>query len=187
MSYSLQAGLPLENVCVRALASTASRATLPLPMELHCELHVAWIVLYVMNLAKTATRLMDQIHRAVCKWRQAKAGIGRCQILMVQSVQQIPPKVKVFSLGYVKLLLQGRIQIPKTRSPDLRKDGPSRSVVVSAVGVRVVIGPEVVGVRAKRRLKRPRINPMRRILTSRDGPRIPYHVATARHLVRGIR
>ena len=59
---------------------------LPLPMEFHGELHVAWIVLYVMNLAKTATRLMDQIYRAVWKWRQAKAGVGSSQILMVQCV-----------------------------------------------------------------------------------------------------
>lgn len=90
----------------------------PLEDELESKLHVARVGLHVRDAAELASELShDAVERAVGIGRQAPAGIGQSQALMVQRVKELPAELDVFALRDSEVLEQTEISVPERWRP----------------------------------------------------------------------
>jgi len=74
-----------------------------LEVELQSELHGTGIGLHVSDLAELATELVNQVGGPIRIRRQTPLRVGYPEILVVESVVNIPPETEVANLSFLSL------------------------------------------------------------------------------------
>jgi hypothetical protein len=100
-------------------ASTQRRTSLE--VEFCSELHGSRVGFNVRDLSKGTPALANGIRLSIWARRQAPTRVRKSQVLVIESVEDLPAELEVTALGKPELLEERRIQVPETRGAGARQ------------------------------------------------------------------